>query len=162
MNLLSVGYDDSAALLPWVISTQGKASTSALWSQRQRELLMRKHKLTGEWDGNEFEIRGIFNQPRESYGARNGFINWYCAVRVYSNVERMNNSTSRIQIKSNNDSHVVSSYVWRRRALFQARLGGEVNDPHDQFSHFIFTSPAPYLMQKVLLQQLHYMLINST
>ena len=64
----------------------------------------------------------------------------------------MNNSASGIQIKSNKDSHVVSSYVWRRQALFQARLGGEVNDPHDQFSHFIFTSPAPYLMQKVLLQ----------
>lgn len=64
MNLLSVGYDDSAALLPWVISARDKAaSTSTLWSQRQRELLMRKHKLTRNGMGMTFESEAFFNQP---------------------------------------------------------------------------------------------------
>ena len=56
MNLLSLGYDDSAALLPGVISAQGKASTSTLWSERQREPLMRKHKLTRDGTGMTFNF----------------------------------------------------------------------------------------------------------
>lgn len=59
MNLLSLGYDDSAALLPLVIPAQGEPCTSALWSQRQRELLMRKHKLTWNGMGMTFESQAF-------------------------------------------------------------------------------------------------------
>lgn len=50
---------------------------------------MRKHKLAAEWDGNDFQIRGIFNQPLESYGALEWvFINCYCAADVNYHVKK--------------------------------------------------------------------------
>lgn len=50
---------------------------------------MGKHKLAAEWDGNDFQIRGIFNQPPESYGAPEWvFINCYCAADVNDRVKK--------------------------------------------------------------------------
>lgn len=59
-------------------------------------------------------------------------------------------------------NHVVVSFsMWRRQVLVQARLGGEVNDPHDQLISFTSSSRIPYLMGKVLQQLLHYVLTSS-
>lgn len=50
---------------------------------------MRKHKLAAEWDGNDFQIRGIFNQPLESYDTPEWvFINCYCAADVNYRVKK--------------------------------------------------------------------------
>lgn len=41
-----------------------------------------------EWDGNDFRISGIFNQPLEDYNARNGFMNCCCAAEVNHMVKK--------------------------------------------------------------------------